>query len=185
MKKEKFTIPAEFDHLALIRDFIERTGNKYSFSNRVINSLKLAVEEACTNIIRHGYKGMPPGKIVIKFIIRRFSFTVVLVDNGRSFDPRQVKPPDLKHYVEIGKVGGLGIMMIRKLMDEIDYRSDSRKNEFRMTKYRENIRGLKLYQHWKTIKLYTQKIQSKYALLFQIILALMLFSLATLICSSH
>lgn len=155
MKKEKYTIPAQYDHLVLVRDFIERTGHKYKFSNKVIHAVKLAVEEAITNIIRHGYKNLPPGKIVIKVYIRRFSLTIVLVDQGRSFDPRQVAAPDLAHYVSIGKIGGLGIMMIRKLMDDIDYITCGGKNEFRMTKYRESFSHSRLFHWWQRVKSYS------------------------------
>jgi serine/threonine-protein kinase RsbW len=160
LKKEKYTIPAQFDHLVLVRNFIETTGQKYHFSNKVVNSVKLAVEEAITNIIRHGYKDLPPGKIVIKLYIRRFSLTIVLVDQGHSFDPRQVDAPDLKQYVEIGKIGGLGIMMIRKLIDEIDYYSYDGSNNFCLTKYRERANQSRLYHWWQRFKAYSHQFHS-------------------------
>lgn len=135
--KEEIEVPAQMSYLGQIRDFIERIGKKYRFSDKVINSFKLVVDEAATNVIRHGYRDIKGGTIIIRAIVRRKSLTIVLVDRGRSFDPRTVSPPDLKRYVEIGKKGGLGIFMMRKLMDDIRYNITPSGNELRLTKIRD------------------------------------------------
>jgi serine/threonine-protein kinase RsbW len=137
VKKKIFSIPAKIDNLSKVRDFIQKVTNQNHISSKVTNSVKLAVEEVCTNIIRHGYKNKKAGSIQIELIIRKTNLTVIIIDQGQTFDPRQVKDPDLFKYVEIGKVGGLGIMMVRKLMDEIDYKVTPRGNEFRLKKYRQ------------------------------------------------
>ncbi|NIV14477.1 MAG: hypothetical protein GWN62_25340, partial [Aliifodinibius sp.] len=84
-------IPAKMVSLRDVRDFIEQIGRKHKFSEKVINSFKLVVEEACTNIIRHGYMDIKDGKITVRAIIRRLSLTIVIIDQGKSFDPRQIK----------------------------------------------------------------------------------------------
>ena len=137
ISKEELVIPAAMSHLLEVREFIERIGKKYKFSDKIINSFKLVVDETCTNVIRHGYADIKDGKITVRAIIRRLSLTVVIIDQGRSFDPRQVKDPDLNKYVQIGKKGGLGIFMMRKLMDDIQYNLTSHGNELRLTKMRE------------------------------------------------
>jgi serine phosphatase RsbU (regulator of sigma subunit)/tetratricopeptide (TPR) repeat protein/transposase len=70
-------------------------------------------------------------------VIREGSVTVSLIDQGHSFDPRKVRDPDLQRYVDIGKKGGLGIFIIRRVIDEIDYRKTVEGNELRLTKTRE------------------------------------------------
>jgi serine phosphatase RsbU (regulator of sigma subunit)/anti-sigma regulatory factor (Ser/Thr protein kinase)/transposase len=135
--KEEIEVPAQMTYLGQIRDFIEKIGKKYKYSEKVINSFKLVVDEAATNIIRHGYRDVKGGTIRIRAIVRRRSLTIVLIDRGRSFDPRTVSPPDLKRYVEIGKKGGLGIFMMRKLMDDIRYNITPQGNELRLTKLRD------------------------------------------------
>lgn len=132
--KEEITIPAQMPYLRQLRDFIEDIGHKFNFNQKIVNSFKLVVDEACTNIIRHGYRDIKNGKITCRAIIRRLSLTIVIIDNGKSFDPRQVQDPDLNKYVSIGKKGGLGIFMMRKLMDDIKYNVTSRGNELRLTK---------------------------------------------------
>ncbi len=137
VSKEELVVPAAMTHLAQIRDFIESMGRKYKFDDKIINSFKLVVDEACTNVIRHGYLEIKDGYITVRAIIRRLSLTIVIVDQGKSFDPRQVKNPDLAKYVDIGKKGGLGIFMMRKLMDDIQYNITENGNELRLMKKRE------------------------------------------------
>lgn len=151
--KEEITIPARMISLRDVRDFIEQVGKKYKFSEKVINSFKLVVEEACTNIIRHGYLDIKDGKIEIRAIIRRLSLTIVIIDQGKSFDPRQLKNPDLQKYVQIGKKGGLGIFMMRKLMDDIQYHVTSHGNELRLTKTRVQVSRTQAVELWDSLTL--------------------------------
>ncbi|RMH63464.1 MAG: HAMP domain-containing protein [Calditrichaeota bacterium] len=151
VKKEEITIPAQMSYLIQIREFIEHIGKRYKFSDKVINSFKLVVDEACTNVIRHGYRDIKNGEIQLKAIIRRMSLTIVIIDQGISYDPRQANTPDLAKYVDIGKKGGLGILMMRKLMDDIHYAVTERGNEFRLTKYREEIPDGKVSQLWHSM----------------------------------
>ena len=67
-------------YLIQIRDFVEHIGKKYKYSEKMINSFKLVIDEACTNIIRHGYRDIKNGEIQIKAIVRRLSLTIVIVD---------------------------------------------------------------------------------------------------------
>jgi serine phosphatase RsbU (regulator of sigma subunit)/anti-sigma regulatory factor (Ser/Thr protein kinase) len=151
--KEEVTIPAKMVALRDVRDFIEQIGKKHKFSEKVINSFKLVVEEACTNIIRHGYLDIKDGQITIRAIIRRLSLTIVIIDQGKSFDPRQLKNPDLQKYVQIGKKGGLGIFMMRKLMDDIQYHVTSHGNELRLTKTREQVSRAQAVEVWDSLTL--------------------------------
>ena len=139
VKKEEITIPAQMSYMGQVRDFIEHIGFKYRYTDKIINSYKLVIEEACTNIIRHGYRDVKGGEVSIKAIIRQKSLTVVITDQGISYDPRQAQTPDLEKYIQIGKKGGLGIFMMRKLMDDVQYNITNRGNELRLTKQRDEI----------------------------------------------
>jgi serine phosphatase RsbU (regulator of sigma subunit)/anti-sigma regulatory factor (Ser/Thr protein kinase) len=165
--KEEIIIPAQMPYLRQIRDFIEQIGKRFNFNQKIINSFKLVVDEACTNIIRHGYRDIKNGEITVRAIVRRLSLTIVIVDNGKSFDPRQVQNPDLDKYVSIGKKGGLGIFMMRKLMDDIKYNVTSRGNELRLTKTRERVEQARPMMVWETFTL-----RAKFSLITSIILTL-------------
>ncbi len=167
VKKEEITIPAQMSYLLQVREFIEHIGKKYRYEDKLVNSFKLVIDEACTNVIRHGYRDIKNGEITIKAIIRRLSLTIIIVDKGKSYDIRQANTPDLAKYVDIGKRGGLGILMMRKLMDDIQYSVTERGNEMRLTKYRENLRESALMQRWQSLNM-----RVKYSIFASIIFTL-------------
>ncbi len=156
VKKEEIIIPAQMSYLIQVRNFIEHLGKRFKYSERMVNSFKLVIDEACTNIIRHGYRDIKNGEIQIKAIIRRLSLTIIIVDQGISYDPRQANTPDLAKYVDIGKKGGLGILMMRKLMDDIQYVVTEKGNEFRLTKMREATDESKPMQMWHSLNMRTR-----------------------------
>jgi serine phosphatase RsbU (regulator of sigma subunit)/anti-sigma regulatory factor (Ser/Thr protein kinase) len=156
VKKEEIAIPAQMSYMGQVRDFIEHIGAKYKYSDKIINSYKLVIEEACTNIIRHGYRDIKGGEISIKAIIRQQSLTIVILDQGISYDPRQAQTPDLEKYIQIGKKGGLGIFMMRKLMDDVQYNITSRGNELRLTKQREEVDISPFRSRWESLSMRTR-----------------------------
>jgi serine phosphatase RsbU (regulator of sigma subunit)/anti-sigma regulatory factor (Ser/Thr protein kinase)/tetratricopeptide (TPR) repeat protein/transposase len=131
--KEECKVPADLKYLGEMRNFITHAGRKYGIPERVLNSFKLAIDEAGTNIIRHAYRDWD-GFITIRMVIRNKDVTVSLIDQGHTFDLRQVRDPDLKRYVDIGKKGGLGIFIIRRVVDAIDYRKTVEGNELKLIK---------------------------------------------------
>jgi serine/threonine-protein kinase RsbW len=166
ISKEEIVVPASMTQLKEIRDFIEQIGKKYKISDKITNSFKLVVDESCTNIIRHGYKEIKDGKITIRAIIRRLSLTMIIIDQGKSFDPRQVKDPDLKKYVQIGKKGGLGIFMMRKLMDDMVYNFTSEGNELRLNKVREPDHEPVLFSWFNSLSLRYKSLLVTSAIMF-------------------
>jgi len=169
VRKEEITIPAQMSYLVQVREFIEHIGKKYKFDDKTVNSFKLVIDEACTNIIRHGYRDIKNGEITIKAIVRRLSLTILIIDQGKSYDPRQANTPDLAKYVNIGKKGGLGILMMRKLMDDIQYSITERGNEFRLTKYREKVHESRFAQWWNN-----QTLRTKYSIYASILLTIIM-----------
>ncbi len=137
--KEEIKVPAEMKNLALLRDFVVRVGKKHGFDDKVIASLKLATDEAVTNVIRHAYRDLGVrGMVTMRAIVKTNSLAIVLIDQGKTFDPRNAKAPNMQEYIKIGKKGGLGIFMLQKLMDEIEYHVTSEGNELRLVKYRKS-----------------------------------------------
>jgi len=132
--KEQLRVPAKIDFLGDLRDFVTRVGKRHGIPDRIINAFKLSIDEAATNIIKHAYRDWD-GDITIRTIIKKQSLTILLIDQGKYFDPRQVNDPDLQRYVEIGKKGGLGIFIMRRLLDNIDYRKSEEGNELWLTKH--------------------------------------------------
>jgi len=89
--------------------------------------LELAVEEAVVNICDYAYE-VPPGELTMRVIPGVSSLTVEIVDEGVPFDPLDVAKPDLRASVADRAVGGLGILLVRRVMDEVSYRRDGTRN---------------------------------------------------------
>ncbi|MBD3290530.1 hypothetical protein GF337_17125 [candidate division KSB1 bacterium] len=135
---EQVKVPAQVSYLRVLRKFISRIGEKYNFTPNELYAFKASVDEACTNIIEHGY-GHKDGSITMKAIVKSESFTIELVDKGKSFDPSLVAKPNLQSYVAEGKKGGLGIFIMHKLLDKVDYQISSNGNILRLTKFRQPV----------------------------------------------
>ncbi|TMQ58801.1 MAG: HAMP domain-containing protein [Candidatus Eisenbacteria bacterium] len=132
-RRLQLRVPAEDRHLAEIRDFIQDAGEKIQIPGKVLANTKLAVDEACTNIVKHGYKGQT-GFIEVVVTGNQREFSIAIQDTGESFDLRNVKSPDLKMYVETRKRGGLGVFLMNQLMDEVRYRGGPNGNVLTMSK---------------------------------------------------
>jgi anti-sigma regulatory factor (Ser/Thr protein kinase) len=120
------TFPAQFDFLDEIRDFVAQVAREGGFTEKAIYSLQLAADEAASNIIEHAYEGISNAGIDISCDVRGDTFTITMRDNGKSFDPSNVKQPNLKADLSERQIGGLGLYLMRKLMDEVHYESNPR-----------------------------------------------------------
>jgi len=119
----KSTFDANFHNLDEIREFVAETARQAGFSDKEIYSIQLAADEASTNIIEHAYAGIENGKIEIDCSIEGDELKIVMRDNGKSFDPSSVPEPNVKADLSERKIGGLGMYLMRKLMDEVTYES--------------------------------------------------------------
>jgi serine/threonine-protein kinase RsbW len=112
---------AELDNLTLIRHFVEERATALGVAPSAMSDLMLAVNEATTNIMLHGYQGQP-GVIEIEIRRKGNDLMIRLRDEAPPFDPGMVPPPDLSLPLEKRPLGGLGIYLIRQLMDDVTHR---------------------------------------------------------------
>jgi len=124
-------------YLVRIREVVRETAQQAPFDERDVNRIVLAVDEAVSNIIEHAYD--EPGqqgdiRVVLDADYNRFE--VVIIDTGRQFDPAQIDVPDIAEHIRRGKKKGLGIFLMRQIMDEVKYTFvHGVRNELRMVKY--------------------------------------------------
>ena len=105
------------------------------FDAKDVYNIQLAADEAASNIIEHAYEGVSDGLLELSCGVKGNTITIVLVDHGESFDPSEIPMPDLKADLSERKIGGLGIFLMRKLMDEVRYETKPNKsNVLTMTK---------------------------------------------------
>lgn len=134
--EKELVVKSTTDNLALIREFTKTAAHSCGFTDETIDKIALAVDEACTNVIKHAYKYSPDGDIIVNIKINKDKMTVSITDHGSNFDPSQVPDPDIKKYYRQHKIGGLGIYLMKKLMDEVNFSSSAGdKNQVVLTKY--------------------------------------------------
>jgi serine/threonine-protein kinase RsbW len=134
-QRYQMTRAAELESLSVFRDFISDCCSRHQVPGGVVFDLKLAVDEACTNIIEHGYKGMDPGSIILSFRIESDRILVQITDFGHVFEPVEAPKPDVEAALEDRELGGMGLYLIYKTMDNIDYQSSEDGNMLTFTKY--------------------------------------------------
>ncbi|MBU1932102.1 ATP-binding protein [Patescibacteria group bacterium] len=139
--KEKifeFETKGELKNLSIIGDFIAETMRQLGVDHaRDIFDIQLAVDEACTNIVKYAYSCKDGGMIVIRCCLANSgnNLVVTIKDRGKPFDPSKIPPPDTKAALSERKVGGLGMFLMRELMDEIRYAFNKEENDLTLVKY--------------------------------------------------
>lgn len=114
-------VKSKTENLSEIRDFVSGNARAAGILEATVENIILAVDEACTNIIKHAYKLSPEGEIIIKINYDDEKFTVTIIDYGKSFEPDRVPLPDLQKYYREHRVGGLGMYLMKSLMDNVEY----------------------------------------------------------------
>jgi anti-sigma regulatory factor (Ser/Thr protein kinase) len=120
------------DAAAQALDAIEEVCQRWGVTDRARFHLQLAVDEAVSNIVRHGYGG-GPGPILLRMGRQDHDVWVELRDEGRAFDPTTAPSPP-QHEAAERPIGGLGIHLMRQVMDEVTYRREGKENILRLVK---------------------------------------------------
>jgi anti-sigma regulatory factor (Ser/Thr protein kinase) len=135
--ERKFTlhVPSSTENLALIREFVSSIGTQAGLDETGVAELELAVDEACANVIEHAYGHDATKEVVVRATFDGAALHINVVDTGRGFDPDSVPQEELNRLVGGRKSGGLGLRLIKSLMDEVRYEIEpGKKNELHMIK---------------------------------------------------
>ncbi len=122
----KTTFPARFEFLDEIRDFVAQVAQEGGFTEKEIYSLQLAADEAASNVIEHAYEGISDANLDITCDMQGEMIVITMRDTGVPFDPSRVKQPNLKADLSERQIGGLGVYLMRKIMDEVRYESNAK-----------------------------------------------------------
>ncbi len=132
----RITRAAYLESLSDFRQFIkEHCAPLPGVTDEMLYDVQLAVDEACTNIISHGYAGMDPGSIILDLDIHPDNLTLTLTDFGHSFEPSNAPVPDVNAPIEERELGGFGLFFIEQSMDEMSYQVTEDGNKMIMTKH--------------------------------------------------
>ena len=120
---------ANRDGLARCLALAEAVCQQLGLSGDDTQAVRLSVEEACVNVVSHGYKGREPGLLGLAFhLVNPHTLQAHIQDEAPPFNPDRAPTPDLMADVEDRPIGGLGWMMIRQMMPPVDYISDANGN---------------------------------------------------------
>ncbi len=128
------SVQASTKHLAKVRGFVAKHAEEFGFNNQDVADIRLAVDEAYTNIIKHAYNNDEHKTVDIELGYNSSKFWVSLLDTGDAFDPTMYSKPNVRKKIKEKKRGGVGVYLIKKLMDDVEYHTKGSVNEIRMTK---------------------------------------------------
>lgn len=114
--------------------FIEEIGEEFSLTPDVVFNLNLVLEEAIVNVINYAYPKEEHQSIYLSAALHDDSIVFVLTDTGKEFDPTQVPEADITLSAEERSIGGLGIFLIRQIMNEVKYQRIEGKNVLTLEK---------------------------------------------------
>lgn len=124
----------KLEELETISVFLEELAEIWDIPLALTMSLNLVLEEAFTNVVNYAYEDNEAHLIQIDFEMKERILTIKIIDDGKAYDPTQNADPDVTLSAEERSIGGLGIFLIRKMMDLVAYERSGNKNILMMKK---------------------------------------------------
>ena len=124
----------DIQQIPQLADFVETIATEKNLDQGTAMSLNLALEEAVTNVIQYAYPEGSDGLVDIEAVIRDNQLDFIISDSGKAFDPTAKAEVDISMGVEERPIGGLGIHLVKHIMDSVTYRREDGKNILTMIK---------------------------------------------------
>ena len=132
---ETLRMRAVLENVPLAIDYVTQWAETAGFDDRALYEIQLAVDEACANAVHHAYQDMDPGEIEVSCLLDEQGLIIQVRDWGRGFVPENVEEPDVDAPLEERTLGGLGLFLVRQVMDDVEFTFDPEVgNRLRMTK---------------------------------------------------
>ena len=131
----KYKVGCSIENLKGVRDFIRGSLKRHNVPDITISELVLALDEMCSNIMIHAHQCNPDDLFELHIEIEKGSPLVFeIIDDGTVFDINQFSEPELGNLIHEKRKGGLGIRLVKSIMDKIEYQRQSGRNVCRLTK---------------------------------------------------
>lgn len=131
---KKIVFKNKIEEVTRVAEFIEQVGEELELSFAVINSIQLAIEEAVVNVINYAYPKDKECEAYLDVSKKDNAVYFVLSDTGVPFDPTAKSDPDLTLSADERPIGGLGIFLVKQIMNEVTYEYSDGKNNLIMIK---------------------------------------------------
>jgi len=133
MASHEMTVAPDLSAIPPLNEWVEEHCQEAGLGAELTFKFTLAIEEAVTNVVSYAFADMPPPhRIRLRLDIDGDRCAAELIDNGRAFDPSAAPPPDLTGPLEEREAGGLGIHLIRNMVDRVEYRREDGQNRLRI-----------------------------------------------------
>lgn len=132
--KYSFDIPSSKNKLRLMRKFVTDVLKDHNVSDIEINMMVLAVDEVCANIIIHGHPSDDSSEVKLGVSFKNEGVWFEIIDRGNAFDIVSYQEPAIEDLVRNKNKGGIGIMLVKKIMDDIQFKSTPSKNTLTLFK---------------------------------------------------
>ncbi len=131
----ELTVKARLENLHKVQDFVDGFLMSLDCSPKIQMQIDIAVEETFVNVANYAYTpGTGPVTVRVEELADPLAVQITFVDEGKPFDPTAKVDPDVTLSAEQRKIGGLGIFMVRKYMDQMLYEYTDKKNVLRLVK---------------------------------------------------
>ncbi|MCF7790640.1 MAG: ATP-binding protein [Victivallales bacterium] len=126
---------ATFENLEEVLQFVKVGAKAFGFDKAAIADLILAVEEVLVNIISYAYTDQcKSGYMEVRYKNNNSSYSITFLDTGKKFDPTAVSEPDTSIPINQRRMGGMGIHIVRNIVDNLQYKREGGKNIFTIEK---------------------------------------------------
>jgi anti-sigma regulatory factor (Ser/Thr protein kinase) len=133
MASHDMTVRPDLSAIAPLNEWVEERCQEAGLGGELTFKFMLAIEEAVTNVVSYAFAEVPPPhRIRLRLDIDEDRCAAELVDNGRPFDPSSAPSPDLTGSIEEREAGGLGIHLIRNMVDRVEYQRADGQNRLRI-----------------------------------------------------
>jgi sigma-B regulation protein RsbU (phosphoserine phosphatase) len=137
MASYELNVEPQVAEIARLLDWVEACCGAERVPDEIRYKIMLALEEAVTNVIKNAFAGIPPPHLIrVRLDVTQALFAAEVIDNGRAFDPTSAPEPDLTLPLEQRIPGGLGIHLMRNIVDRLHYTHGAGHNTLRLEKAR-------------------------------------------------
>ena len=133
--ERKLTLPNDIETIPQLNEFIDSVAEEAGFDMAFTMSLNLAIEEAVVNVMEYAYHPGTSGEVDVEIKAGEHQLCCILSDSGTPFDPTQNPNTDITLSAEERPIGGLGIHLIRQIMDDVSYAYQDHRNVLTLAKH--------------------------------------------------
>ena len=127
-------LPIDLKEIERLNRIVRKFGELHEVPSRTLYAVNLALDEVVTNVVSYGFDGPSGQELEARLTTHGGELETVVIDGGRAFNPLDAPMPDLSAALEARTLGGLGIHLVRSLMDRVEYRRELEKNVLTMRK---------------------------------------------------